>query len=609
MPGTDELPIIPIGVKNAPFTLDLFAHDCPPTQFTREMTRNGIEAIEAYRETTDPEHGGEIIWTIDPLHELFGTRKLACIDTGVGMSAEEMTEYLNDLTASGKERGLEGNYGIGAKVSAAAVNPRGVMYLSWRDGAGHMVELGRDAGGVWGMRQHRLDDGTIVAAMPLDDDAMPEQIRAAGGHGTMVVFLGDSDEHDTTLPPAGETGERWLSRAINQRFYELPDWVTIKIREVRTAGSEQTVSFRQARGQRYFLDQHTEASGTVEITGASVHWRILDPRHEERRKESGIWACTGHRAALLQGELFELVTAGRGGYQKVQEFGVRFGYERVVIYVAPHTDTARVTQDSVRTSVKIDGQPLPWDRYAAEFEEHMPKELRAFQEEIAQGSTARDHREAIRERLRTIRELFQIPRYRAQEGGELSVEEPNTGGEPATRNRTCRRRGGPTGTDGGTQGNLYSLFEREPGVQAEEIESHELPEIEVNWVSVVDGTRTPPHLEDRAARYDRRHNLIEINADFRGYQDVVNRWVSRYRGVPGAPATIEDLIGAWWQQALEETVLGVLALKGSEYWDDRAVQAALSEEALTAAAMQRYHLDAVARRQLGGLLGSVRAAA
>jgi hypothetical protein len=48
---------------------------------------------------------------------------------------------------------------------------------------------------------------------------------------------------------------------------------------------------------------------------------------------------------------------------------------------------------------------------------------------------------------------------------------------------------------------------------------------------------------------------------------------------------------------------------GSEYWDDRAVEAALSSEALTAAAMQRYHLDAVARRELGLRLGALRHAA
>ena len=114
------------------------------------------------------------------------------------------------------------------------------------------------------------------------------------------------------------------------------------------------------------------------------------------------------------------------------------------------------------------------------------------------------------------------------------------------------------------------------GARAERIDSNELPEIEVVWVSVADGTRTPPHLEDRAARCDRRHNLIEINGDFRGYRDIVGRWIGSYRDAPGAVSAIEDVLGGWWQQAMEEVVLGVLALKGSEYWGDRAVEAALS---------------------------------
>ncbi len=293
----------------------------------------------------------------------------------------------------------------------------------------------------------------------------------------------------------------------------------------------------------------------------------------------------------------------------MQEFGIRFGYERVVLYVEPYAGAGRVTQDSVRTSVKIDGQPLPWDQYAAEFEEKMPDELRAFQEEIAQGASTRDHRKAIRERLSRIADLFHIPRYKAIDEGSASAEEPTTGGQPATKEPGPTRPGGPPGTSGGTQGNLYSLFERQPGIKAERLSSHELPEIEVMWVSVEDGTRTPPDLEDRAARYDRRHNLLTVSADFRGYLALIERWVKRYPRVPGARRAIEDLIGGWWQQALEETVLGVLALKGSEYWDERAVQAGLSEEALTASAMQRYHVDAVARRDLGALLGVARAAA
>jgi hypothetical protein len=605
---TDDLPIVPIGVKSAPFTLNLFARDCPPLQFLREFTRNGVEAIEAYRAAIDHDYRGEVIWTFDRnLYELTGQTKLACIDTGIGMSAQELPGYINELAASGKSQGLADNYGIGAKVSAAPGNPRGVIYCTWRDGAGSMVELGRDEYGVWGMRQHRLADGSVVAVVPLEDAARPPELGGLD-HGTMVVFLGESDEHDTThVPSEAENGEKWIAKALNQRFYILPECVEVKARE--TKAIDESEYLRTVRGQRYFLDQHSIAAGTVQVTGAKVHWRILDANHKERAKQASVWASTGHRAALFQDELFELATAARGGYRRVQEFGIRFGYERVVLYVEPETADRQVTADTARTRVLIDGQPLPWESCADEFEANMPRELRRFQEEIASGSSAKDHTAAIRERLNTLRELFKIPRYRPHPEGTEELDQPNAGGKPVKREEEPQTTGGSSGGRGGRTGNVYALFEKRGGDSGERAASDTLPEIEPAWVTVKDGTRTAPHLEDRAARYDQRHNRLEINADFRGYRDMVNRWIGRYPGVPGAPAVIEDTVAQWWEQALTETVLGVLALGGSQYWNERVISEGLSEVALTAAVMQRYHLDATLRRELRNKLGATKVAA
>jgi hypothetical protein len=47
----------------------------------------------------------------------------------------------------------------------------GAVCRSWKNGQGHMVELGRDADGRWGMRQHRLADGSVVTVLPITDHA------------------------------------------------------------------------------------------------------------------------------------------------------------------------------------------------------------------------------------------------------------------------------------------------------------------------------------------------------------------------------------------------------------------------------------------------------
>ncbi len=597
-----------MGVRNAPFTLDLWARDCPPTQFVREFTVNGIEAIQSYREAVDANYEGEVIWTIDGNYAQEGKVKLACIDTGIGMSAAEMPDYLNDLASSGKQQGLALNYGIGAKVSAAVANAHGVIYASWHQGAGHMVELGRDYSGTWGMRQHRRRNGDVTAVLPLTDALKVTQL-AELDHGTSVTFLGEDENQDTTLPPGGERGERWITKNLNQRFYELPAWATIRVREIRVQGEQRKAHFRTVRGQRYFLDQHTQAQGNTRVSGATVHWRILTDDHDERTKHANIWASTGHRACLFQCELFEMATSARGGYEKLKEFGIRFGYERVVLYIEPDVDGSRVTQDTVRTQVKIDGQPLPWERYADEFEAKMPAELRTFQEEIAAGSQHRDHSASVRERLADVADLFQIPRYRPETNGSRTAQEPNAGGTAGDEKQKSGTNESPQRTRGGRGGNVYALFEDDRGEPAEQVDAKTLPEIKVDWVSTNDHTRTPPHLEDRAACYYRRRNALEINADFRGYTDVLARWDKRYKGVAGASIIIAETSASWWQQGLEETVLGVLALRGSEHWDDRTVSDALSEISLTAASMSRYHLDAVLKRELANRLGALRTAA
>jgi hypothetical protein len=294
---SDELPIVPIGVKNAPFTLDLMVHDVAPLRFLREFTRNGIEAVEAFRGSADPDFHGEVIWTYDRnLYDLTGQRKLACIDTGNGMSAEELPSYVNELAASGKTQGLAENYGIGAKISAARTNPHGLIYCTWKEGSGSMVELGRDANGIWGMRQHQLADGSIVSVVSLEEAAKPPEL-AGFDHGTMVVFLGHFEEEDTTLPPPDlDNRDKWISKALNQRLYDLPDYIEVKVLERKLDGSEY---LRAVRGQRYFLEQHTIATGVTPLQGARVRWRILDSKHKERAKQAGVWASTGHRAALF----------------------------------------------------------------------------------------------------------------------------------------------------------------------------------------------------------------------------------------------------------------------------------------------------------------------
>ena len=586
-------------VENASFMLDTLGKDCEPLQFLRELTENGLQAVLA-----TPEARGQVIWDLDWAgYDADGLVKLCCIDTGVGMSAEELKRYINHLSASRHTQSVHGNFGIGAKVAAAPRNAHGIVYVSWKEGRGSMIQLWRDpATDKWGLKQFRLADGSYDHCVPLDEAVKPEAL-AGVEHGTMVVLLG-ADAEDNTMegPPGIENRNKWLAKYLNQRYYRFPEGLEIRVREGWEAPrSEGKRNFlRRIHGQRHFLDRASIASGAIGLTGARAHWWILDERHDERSKDA-TWASTGHRAALYQDELYELIAPARGGYQKVQEFGVRFAYSRVVIYIEPEADGA-LTSSTSRSELKIDGQPLPWSQWAEEFCSNLPAEIRQLEEEIAAGSAVDDHRRSIRERLQPLRELFRLSRYRPATNGKINISEPDFGGRPA-KAKQVREDEGDSGDEGGTAGNIYALFQAPRGPAGEELEAEFWPRID--WVSVDHDppSRTPPHLEDRAARYDSRVNRLEINEDFRVFQDTMRRWRERYASIPGAAPVVETQVREWYAQVLVETVLGAQALRRSRYWSDQDLEALLSQEALTAAVQPRYFIEERLKRDLARALG------
>ena len=82
-------------VHNIGFLLDRLGQDCHPLQYLRELTQNSIEAI---LRAGVP---GEIVWDVDwTAYDLEGVQKLCVIDTGDGMTGEEMVRFINQLSSS-----------------------------------------------------------------------------------------------------------------------------------------------------------------------------------------------------------------------------------------------------------------------------------------------------------------------------------------------------------------------------------------------------------------------------------------------------------------------------------------------------------------------------
>jgi hypothetical protein len=588
-------------VDNPGFLLDRMGHDCGPLQFLRELTQNSIEAILAL-----PTPQGEILWDVDwEMHADTGVYKVCITDTGIGMSATEMIQYINHLSSSIHEQSLDGNYGVGAKIAAATRNHDGLLYLSWKNGEGSMIHLWRDPKtGQYGLKQFERDDGSFGHFLLIDDVARPDSIQ---DHGTRVILLGNCPNQDTMeAPPGTQYQTKWIRKSLNTRYFQFPDGIEVRVREGWTADRSDTKRnvTRKVTGQKSYLDEHAQASGSVQLTFATAHWWLL--RDDEAiHGYSGHLASSGHVAALYKNELYEMTT-GNASIKRLQQFGIIFGGRQVVIYVEPdEAGPYRLTTNTPRTHLLIDSEPLPWVDWAVEFGENLPEPLARFVHEKALGLSNADYEQAIRDRLNQIRDLLRFSKYRLTPLGTI-LADPNSvtpGGKPDELDRPANGRAS-SGGSGGASSNIYALFQKPGGANAVEAEPDSMPK--VFWITAADGSREPHQLEDRAASYSLQNNIIFANADFRGITDLVDRWCGQYCGVPGASQVIPGVVQEWFAQCLIETVLGVLALKGSPMWNTDDIDDALSESSLTAAVMARYHLDIAVKTALANRLGPLK---
>jgi hypothetical protein len=601
-----------IEVENNTYLVEKIASECAPLQYVRELTVNSIQAIQA-RLASGSEMEGQILWDVDWIVlEQTGAFKLQISDNGTGMTGPQMDQFIRKLSSSGRVQSFTENFGLGAKITAGVLNPFGLFYKSWVDGQGTLAVFHKDeAQGKYGLRHLELADGSIQRFAPLSDEAKCDPIDNCG---TAVTLMGKSKD-DLTMKPEGQAS-KWLTFYLNTRFFEIPDGIAIKVRDFNNSdpsdwpvSAEQaaTVSMGQTHGsqlrtikgmKRHLAESKDVIGGSVELETATIHWYILP---ESQIQQSDIWDCRSHSAALYQGELYEIRRA-RQTYGRIREFGVIFGYDRVVLYAEPKPDLLKVAPNTARSFLVVDGDPLPWDKWAIEFRQMMPQELKDMMDGIVSSSEGRDHRDAIKRRLKDIRSLLKIRRYRRDPKGSLAMGGTSPGGEPRAGGTRGEGSSSGGGTGGGRGVDPYGAFIEAGGDPAVDITSKQ-NDPDIKWVSVANGTRVADDdLEDRAARYSEIDNTIYVNEEFRVFPDFIEEVGTRYPGAP--PADVKDLVEEWFEQQLLEAVLGVQTMKGSPAWDPDQIESALSPEALTTAVMPRYNTMRQITRALGARFGA-----
>ena len=249
-------------------------------------------------------------------------------------------------------------------------------------------------------------------------------------------------------------------------------------------------------GQERYLASHAQSYGQVELSGATVNWWILKQSQPSGRRARR--KCGAHGSAVPK--------------RALRDANRTLGHEQapaVRRHLRPSAGCALrraarrrrepVQANTARTQLLLGHEPLPWAEWTAEFRTSFPIEIAALMEEITAGSSQSDHKQAIRERLRNIRELFRFTRYRPTPSGDkLIAPDGALGGEPRYGSGTSHSGGSDSSGSGnrtGRAGSIYALFLAEDGVPGQDVIDNNEPDVQ--WITVEEGTRTPGFLEDR----------------------------------------------------------------------------------------------------------------
>ena len=561
--------------------------DCMPSQFIREFTKNGMEACQR----TGLKDRKIVIDLNEHIFEKTNLYKISFTDNGDGMSEDQMINLLNNLSASGNKN-EHINYGVGAKISALTRNHAGIQYESWKSGIGHTVLIKyNEEQEIYGIQGTETGDGRTLYALKTPSDLKPSIIS---DHGTRVTLWGMTEEQDTMLPPEGIIGgkDSWIALYLNTRFFQIPDNIELNARIAYYRDSNKHSYLANLKGQKNVLDGKSIKKGALRVSDATIYWWILPKGVDGHSREY----VKGHTALINQNEIFDISDSrsNRAAY-----FGVIFGRDQVIIYVEP--DVAE--QNTARTNlIKADGSPVSWNKWQDEFRENMPAELKEFLDSLMNENSSKSHTDTIRDRLKNIKELYRLSRYKQSASGSLFADPKSevtfdtghqrSGETPPTPPTPQPRRGKGSGSIAELL--LGELVENDlEGTRVSPIEPDPFPKVQ--WQS----TSESETLTDRAAEYIPNQNLIIANKDFQGLNDLINYFSKSYSDSPEVIQLIRDEVMGAFEQLLTESVAGALALKNRTHWNNAEYDAALSKEALTTVVMQRYWMISHIKRVLG----------
>lgn len=374
---------------------------CPRSMMIRELLKN---AQEAAADAATPRVEFSSI-------AVEGARKLVLWNTGRGLTADELYRMCDIASSVNKRTGLDGNFGMGAKVASLPSNQHGMRYRSCRDGVVHEVILGK-RGGVYGRVHQPGADGRPTEIVDATAAARAEG-RDTSQDWTEVVLLGNRADQDTVTDPyAGHprSGPAWLVEAIGARFFRFPAGQQVVLAP-GLAGQPGRTALRSAAERLAALPHYERVALPA---GVAIHYAYDGPDPDRpgvnASHASGLESAEGMGGVVFQNEIYGALRAHHWR-REAPGFGVPTGARHVSILVEL-PDGFPVLAEGYREALRHRGGVQPQVRmldFAAQVAEKLPPWLKEI---LAANSPAGALAEDVQREMAALLEEMGVVRRR-----------------------------------------------------------------------------------------------------------------------------------------------------------------------------------------------------
>lgn len=363
-----------LGIGDRTFLINRLIQQAPINTLVREFFKNAEENAALAPE------GHRTIRVYPTLID--GVSKLTFWNSGVGMDDAELRTATDLSSSLNKVKALDGNFGIGAKVSGLAASPEGIRYRSCKNRTVNEVTIGWDEVEQTYVRQVvTFPDGSQT--LFCDVTAIVQQAgMTTDSDWTEVVLLGQSPDHDTVEEPIGkgvEVDRSFIATSIFRRFASFSHGVEVSVDVAMTkgGGKDETGRYRKLRTLNEIMDRLEQHEDVVDPeSGVEVRY-IHDPKHESSghtlsARANPAVGSTTFCALVYKEERYDFKT--RKAWSSVApSYGIPFGSRVLTIEIRLPDRFALPSQYRDTLTWPHDRSPLVADQFAHLVRQLMPE--------------------------------------------------------------------------------------------------------------------------------------------------------------------------------------------------------------------------------------------